>query len=330
MIAYKYRSGRGTIDRDGNDVFARDIDLLAENKIFLPTVEQLNDPSEAMVEDSPMRQKLNLLSHFFDATQYVVQAYEKLRNNIANSGIYSLSKCADSELMWAYYASGHTGYAIIWDTDVLNRSMNENFSMPSMFEFDVRYSKSLPKIDLSICYDKSQDTNCIITKLIGWKSISWKHEREHRLVFNNGGKIVQIDYRAVQGFVFGCLMKDGDVDYVMDRFKGRGMKYYQMELNKSSYVLKMKEIGDRYPMPNNYVPNVVSYDIDQILMPYVTSEDFAQYGTQMLTALQQVSKEPFVTRISHAVFLNGIFTVWTDIKQDGVVFPVRKFEFPII
>lgn len=329
MIAYKYRSGQGTIDKGGKDVFIRDVDLLAENRIFLPTIAQLNDPTEAMVEDFRLRQGLNLFSHFFDTTQYVVQAYEKLRDNIANSGIYSLSKCVDSELMWAYYASGHTGYAVIWDMDVLSRSMNENFSMPSMFEFDVRYSKSLPKIDLSIFYDKTQDANSIITKLIGWKSKSWEHEMEHRLVFDKGGNVLQIDYRAIRGFVFGCLMKEEDADYIMEKFKGRGMKYYQMKLSKNSYVMKMKEVTDRYPMPNNYIPNVVAYDIDQILMPYVTSEDFAQYRTQMLTALQQVSKEPFVTRISHAVFLNGIFTVWTDIKQDGVVFPVRKFEFPM-
>lgn len=325
MITYKYRSGRGTMDKDGNDVFVRDIGRLAENKIFIPTIAQLNDPAEAMVEDAPMRLGLRWLSHLTNTTKQVLQAYEVLQDKIATSGVYSISRCADSELMWAYYASGHTGYAVIWDTKALARSMNENFSAPGMFEFDVQYSKSLPKIDLSIFYDKYTDN--IITKLIGCKSLSWEHEREHRLVFNNGGCVMQIDYRAIRGFVFGCLMKDEDIEYVMDAFKGRGMKYYKMELSKSSYVLKTKEIPDRYPLPNTYVPNVVSYDVSEILEHYVSSDDMNRYGNRMRKALQQVSHEPFVTSISHAVLIDGVFTVWINIKQDGVVFPMRRFEF---
>lgn len=51
MIAYKYRPGSGVKDSEGNDVFKRDIDLLAGDSIYVPTVEQLNDPSEAFIND---------------------------------------------------------------------------------------------------------------------------------------------------------------------------------------------------------------------------------------------------------------------------------------
>ena len=52
MIAYKYRSGRGTKDSAGKDVLERDIALLSKDTIYVPTVEQLNDPAEALVDGS--------------------------------------------------------------------------------------------------------------------------------------------------------------------------------------------------------------------------------------------------------------------------------------
>ena len=50
MIAYKYRSGRGPKDGSGKDIFERDMELLSQDKIYIPTIEQLNDPSEALVD----------------------------------------------------------------------------------------------------------------------------------------------------------------------------------------------------------------------------------------------------------------------------------------
>lgn len=61
MIAYKYRSGRGLKDDSGNDLFERDIQLLAQDRIYVPTVGQLNDPAEALVDDQVFR---ILLSRF--------------------------------------------------------------------------------------------------------------------------------------------------------------------------------------------------------------------------------------------------------------------------
>jgi len=52
MIAYKYRSGKGTKDSEGREVFDRDIMLLSQDTIYVPTVEKLNDPAEALVDES--------------------------------------------------------------------------------------------------------------------------------------------------------------------------------------------------------------------------------------------------------------------------------------
>ena len=125
MIAYKYRSGRGQKDDQGNDIFERDINMLAKDTIYVPTVAQLNDPTEALVDDRIFEMQLEIFKKLGakDSINMVRERYIEFHESIVrDSGIYSLSKKIDNELMWAYYASGHSGYAIIFDTDVLARS----------------------------------------------------------------------------------------------------------------------------------------------------------------------------------------------------------------
>ena len=49
----------------------------------------------------------------------VKEQYNKFTDKFSNVGVYSLSKSFDNELLWAYYASGHTGVAIEYDIDIL-------------------------------------------------------------------------------------------------------------------------------------------------------------------------------------------------------------------
>lgn len=108
--------------------------------------------------------------------------------------------------MWAYYASGHHGYAIIFDTDVLAESYGSRWG--GMYEFDVRYSQTLPRFGITKIANQIETLIC----LVGTKSKAWKHEAEHRLVFDKGREILKIDYRAIKGFVFGFRMDSEDKD----------------------------------------------------------------------------------------------------------------------
>lgn len=121
MLAYKYRSGRGIKDKNGVELFERDIQLLAQDSIYIPTVAQLNDPSEAFVDDGAFKMVLNWLAPLTTAesASRVKESFQGLLDKIQSLGVFSLSKEINNELMWAYYASGHHGYAIVFDTDVL-------------------------------------------------------------------------------------------------------------------------------------------------------------------------------------------------------------------
>lgn len=333
MIAYKYRSGRGPKDSNGKDIFERDIELLSQDKIYVPTIEQLNDPSEAFVDYRVYKMQLDLFERFVskEAIGSFDERVQELFDSIRNSGIYSLSKEIANELMWAYYANGHNGYAIIFDTEVLTKSF-ENGKYSGMHELEVKYSSRLPRFDISII---ELDINKVLSCLVGNKSNAWKHEAEHRLVFDTGGKCLKIDYRAIKGFVFGCKMNPDDIDYVMKTFSGRDLTYYQIRLKDDSYDLFREKLTDRYPDTEKYCPNMVEYDVEALLEYDRQIEGVGyKYRSYVEKALLEVSREPFVTFISHIVVSDDKkhpnIMIWTKIKQDGSVRKTRQFEFDVI
>lgn len=333
MIAYKYRSGRGPKDCNGNDIFKRDIKLLSQDSIYIPTVEQLNDPSEALFDDRIFNMQIGLFESFVsrDALNRVKLALNDLYKKIRSSGIYSLSKDVLNELMWAYYANGHNGYAIMFDTDVLAKSF-ENVKYGGLYEFDVSYSSKLPRFDIGKIDKNIED---VLTIFVGNKSKSWQHEVEHRLIFEDGDKCLKIDYRSIKGFVFGCRMPQDDIDYVMKTFSGRDLAYYQIERDDHSYQLSKKVIEDKYPTDTKYCPNKVEYDIEELLENdrFVEGVGY-KYRLYVEQALGEVCLEPFVTGISHIVVtddeLYPHILIWTNYDQDGAYRKMRKFEYDVI
>ena len=134
MIVYKYRSGRGTKDDNGRDVFERDIELLSKDTIYIPTVSQLNDPGETLVDDSLFKVQLRLLEKLGakSSTKPVEEGFHELLDKVRSSGVYSLSKEIVNELMWAYYASGHSG-SWIRGTGTSIHALNTIYSLENRY-----------------------------------------------------------------------------------------------------------------------------------------------------------------------------------------------------
>lgn len=104
---YKYRGGIGVFVKDGKSIFERDVNTIVNNQIYLPTKDGLNDPTEGFYNDDAL---LTLLEKFKNYSAEVKKQYHRLLEKFENVGVYSLSKKNDDELLWAYYASGHTGF----------------------------------------------------------------------------------------------------------------------------------------------------------------------------------------------------------------------------
>ncbi len=334
MIAYKYRSGRGTKDVQGKDVFERDIELLSKDIIYVPTVAQLNDPAESLVDEGIFKLQLRIFEKLGakETTKPLEDSFHDLLGRVRLSGIYSLSKDVGNELMWAYYASGHSGYAIIFDTDVLAKSFGW-VNWGAMYEFDVKYSSKIPRFDIRKI-DKAKMEDLLLC-LVGTKSKAWKHESEHRLVFDKGGQCMKIDYRALKGFAFGCRMDKGDIDYVMRAFAGRDLAYLQMSTRADSYELSWQPLKDEYPTEIKYCPNRVDYDVEELIEydKQIGGVGY-KYRSYVERALEEVCCEPFVVSISHIVVseVQGRphIMIWTKVKQDGVFNPMRSFEYDVV
>ena len=279
-----------------------------------------------MYGDDALRIFFNAFSEY---SHNVEEQYNKFTEKFGKVGVYSLSKTFDNELLWAYYASGHTGFAIEYDIDILEQSLNYNAYAQQLYKFDVEYWNDVPQIDISTI--RGNEIVEMLKRFIGAKSSSWAHEKEVRLIFENTG-LFEIDFKAVTAIYFGCRMPDSDIDYIMEKLKGRGLKYYMMVNVNNSYRFEAKEIEDKYSDAPKYVANCVSYDIDNLLLCGDLNEDeIATYKSYFINALETIKddsniKEFYLATISYDQH-EPILRIFGNTKNP--LAPVKPFEFRV-
>ena len=324
--AYKYRGGRSILDKNGESIFERDVRTLANNQLYLPTKDGLNDPTEGVYGDDALRMFFNVFSKY---SHNVEEQYNKFTEKFGKVGVYSLSKTFDNELLWAYYASGHTGFAIEYDIDILEQSLNYNAYAQQLYKFDIEYLNDVPQIDISTI--RGNEMVEMLKRFIGTKSSSWAHEKEVRLIFEHTG-LFEIDFKAITAIYFGCRMPDSDIDYIMKKLKGRGLKYFKMVNINNSYRFEAKEVEDKYSDAPKYVANCVSYDIDNLLScGGLNEEEIATYKSYFINALEILKDDPYITKFNLATISydqqEPILIISSNTKIP--LAPVKTFEFKI-
>lgn len=323
---YKYRGGRGILDKDGKSIFERDVTTLVNNQLYLPTKDGLNDPTEGVYGDDALKMFFNVFSKY---SHNVEEQYNKFTEKFGKVGVYSLSKTFDNELLWAYYASGHTGFVIEYDIDILEQSLNYNVYAQQLYKFDVEYLNDVPQIDISTI--RGDEIVEMLKRFIGTKSSSWAHEKEVRLIFENTG-LFEIDYKAVTAIYFGCRMPDSDIDYIMKKLKGRGLKYFKMVNVNNSYRFEAKEVEDKYSNAPKFVANCVFYDIDNLLLcGGLNEEEISTYKNYFINALEMVKDDPNITEFYLATISYNqqgpILKIFGYTKNP--LAPVKPFEFRV-
>lgn len=324
--AYKYRGGIGVFDQGGQSIFERDVNTLINNQIYLPTFDLLNDPTEGFYNDFDITSLFDVLK---DYSQNVKKQYAEFLDKLTQKGVYSLSNNINNELLWAYYGSGHTGFAIEYDIDVLKKSLNHNQYFQFIYDFDVDYKKSIPNADISILSGKNKDVTPVLKVFLGTKSLSWKHEEEYRLIVEEKG-LFDIDYRAVTGIYFGCRMQDSEINFIMEKLKGRDLRYYKMRLVEQTYKFQPELIDDRYVDAPKYHANELTYDIDELLLPEdILGKEAYAYKDRLIEALETVKHEPQINKIYIANISiesgNPIFIIWAYTSTKAP--PTKEFRF---
>jgi len=324
LKAYKYRNGIGLSDREGKSIFERDVNTLVNNQIYLPTKSELNDPTEGFCDDDAINSFLDTHDDWIEIKKQYIGFLEKL----SQIGIYSLSNSIDNELLWAYYGSGHSGFAIEYDVDKLKESLNHNQYFQFIFDFNVNYVENIPKIDMFFFQNK--DIVHTLKTYLGTKLLSWKHEEEYRLIIEGKG-LFDIDYRAITGIYFGYRMQDSEIDYIMDKLKGRALQYFKMELIEQTYKFHPQEIPDRYSNARPYLANKLTYNIDDFLLTedFLGKEAFA-YKDKLIDALEIVRYEPLITKIYIATIdMNTGEPIFKIFAYTGNTPPTKAFFFKL-
>lgn len=323
MKLYKYRCN-----------IERDIDTLVNNKLYAPNKDKLNDPTEMCVNDCEF---LIFLEKHKNNAQNVRNIYTDLKKFTRTTcGIFSLSKEVKNELLWAYYANGHKGFCIEYDSEIIMESYNYGLtfkkgnpeSFPLLHRINVEYSDSYPILKQEYL-SQNANMNLFLTCLIGTKSKRWEQENEVRLVFNKHG-YTELDYRAVTGIYFGVnFNNEPEKNNVMKKLQGRGVKYYQMRFESNSYKMRFDEIEDKYFSAPNYIANSLSFKNITWLS---VEEENEKYKNLVIQALEIVSKEPCIYEIKSCYvtsYPKPMIAINTLTNQDFHLFPVKIYRFDI-
>lgn len=319
---YKYRSGVGSLDNNGHSIFKRDVKTLAENKLYAPTVYELNDPSENHVDDKKV---FDFYKNIYTKNELYPELV-KMKEMFSNLGIYSLSKNFNNELLWAYYASGHRGFVIEYDFDLLYSSFQYVDWETTCHCIEVKYSNCIPKIKDPWHLRKLLNPKYfeILSLYLGNKSKNWKHEEEVRFILEGRG-LIECDYRAVTAIYFGCRMEKAEIIYIMNKLKGRNVKYYKMAL-ENNYKLNAVRIRDRYISADPYEIHNIDYD-KQILTEEFLKDGYI-YASKVKQAVEITCKQPLVKKVLAARVRkeNDNITIEVIVKTTGIYF-LKEFRF---
>ncbi|HEX9827651.1 MAG TPA: DUF2971 domain-containing protein, partial [Flavobacteriaceae bacterium] len=210
--------------------------------------EDLNDPNEGLVTKINLKKQLGCLTFLMsnNSKESLKNLNSVLDETISfreKLGVYCLSKTFKDELMWAHYGNSHKGFCIEYDLNVLLENYNNSFL--------VTYNKK--PIDLSLTDISNSKT--IFEKIIGNKSIRWKYEQEIRILTDWFGKN-HYNYRALKSIYFGLNMDIKLQTLIMNRLKGRGVKYFKIELIPNSYKFDAKQIDDINGTETTYLSQI--------------------------------------------------------------------------
>lgn len=271
MYVYKYRSGT-----------TRDIEALMNNQFYASSMEKLNDIHEGkIIVDNQEIEFFDLFmknaTSTFDIS--IKKEIENLIEIYKNSGVYSLSKNYDNELLWAYYADSHKGFVIEYDFDILKQyPCNEDAF------FNVEYSENVPIINLKKILDSS------FKKSLVTKSLSWEHEEEIRILTPFQGMFTYFN-RAVKSIYFGYRISENTKKFIMNVLRGRGIKYYKMEHKKNLYELERIEIEGIFRNESIYKNKLNKY------FPSYISEKSKPYEDLIKKAIIIVEQEPLCEKV---------------------------------
>lgn len=208
------------------------IDSILYNQVYMSSKEKLNDPTEGYFD---LNKEFNIKCHNFIDER--CSMYDNMRWNLDsnNYGVLSLSKTFQCELMWAYYANAHKGIVLEYDLNQLKKDIKKTSDIES---FDVNYNENALELKFEKIYS-------IAHFILKYKSISWKHENEYRIITKNHQGLVKYKDGTLKSITFGLRVSNEIKRKLFDLIKDKCKEFYVMEMNMSNYEMYRKKYKKR-------------------------------------------------------------------------------------
>lgn len=293
MRVFKYRSG-------SSNTLRRDIRSLYRNEIYAAPIDSLNDLFEARVTVNGetfnvglLLSNLGLINYTYKIKEAEAKFLSALRELLVTAkrwGVYSLSKTAFDELLWAYYGDSHRGFCIEYELDQLI-----SYKLEAQSRIAVAYHDAVPEIGLSDLSSLGKSHEQLATKLIGTKSKRWSHESEIRVVTGDAG-LYEYDFRAVKSIYFGARSSANLRRRIMRAMAGRGLDYYEVRAEGETYRLKRVVLPDQFGDRPRYRSRCAPIEDG---VPY-WDDTISPHRASILKAMEIVRREPYCERVVDA------------------------------
>lgn len=179
---YKYK----TISDEKS--FGYVIDIIKNNQIYLPCIDEINDPLEGSI--IPMH-----LSVMGGAIPYAVGKNHPIINDIKREyRILSLTENAVSPQMWAHYGDNYRGICIGFRTD-------KTFKKIRKISYINKYTGEEPELNSREKIEKT------LEEAYYYKAKDWKYEKEWR-IFQKEEKFLKYEKDEIAFIIIGHMAEE--------------------------------------------------------------------------------------------------------------------------
>jgi len=210
--------------------------LLTRQELFISNIEALNDPFDGSIVvnlnyKSVFKKDLENLLGIKDnlsipldiilaeaIKNFDMKLNAQIKNSVENTGVICFSSSKNNILLWSHYASGHTGFAVGFDTQKLTKAIGE-LKLESFIK-EIFYTDTYPEINFEYDILKHRDITLLFKAIIEslvTKSSLWSYEDEVRiLTFAKNKLLVQFPKDCVSEILIGFKMNDKRVAEIID------------------------------------------------------------------------------------------------------------------
>lgn len=224
---YKYYPLR----KDNKDDDAHIEQVILLNEIYFGSLDKFNDPFEcAPIYVAPHEGYEEWINRMREANKYPASLIDRIEKRMKDgevslpelsremmeempsliskkAGICCFSAEKDILLMWAHYASSHTGVCFKFKADSYTPFFGE--------AQEVEYSKYRPSANL---FNEDLSANAVATFLT--KDDTWSYEKEYRLVgYNRKPGIYKYPEDLLEGIILGARIDPSHADLIKNMVK---------------------------------------------------------------------------------------------------------------